>query len=101
LLAVAKPGACIINVSRGGVIDDSALIDAPRTGRVGARPGKATLRPGKGVSADERARRPAMPVETISSAKACETKPAIDSWHVAQGHSTSAKPVNWTQSSVS
>ena len=35
LLAAIKPGACIINVSRGAVIDDAALIDTLRAGRMG------------------------------------------------------------------
>ena len=35
LLAGVKPEACIINVSRGAVIDDAALIDALRAGRLG------------------------------------------------------------------
>lgn len=33
-LAVMKPGAVVINTSRGGVIDEPALIDALRTGRL-------------------------------------------------------------------
>lgn len=35
LLAGIKPGACIVNVSRGAVIDDAAFIEALRAGRVG------------------------------------------------------------------
>jgi len=35
LLAGAKAGACIVNVSRGAVIDDAALIEALRAGRLG------------------------------------------------------------------
>lgn len=35
LLAAVKPGACIVNVSRGAVIDDDALIEALRAGRLG------------------------------------------------------------------
>jgi D-3-phosphoglycerate dehydrogenase len=35
LLAQAKPGIRIVNVARGGVIDEDALADAIRSGRVG------------------------------------------------------------------
>ena len=35
LLAAAKPGVRIINVARGGLIDESALADAVRSGQVG------------------------------------------------------------------
>ena len=35
LLAMAKPNLRIINVSRGGVIDEEALADAIRSGRIG------------------------------------------------------------------
>ena len=35
LLALAKPGLRIVNVSRGGVIDEDALAEAIREGRVG------------------------------------------------------------------
>ena len=35
LLASAKPGIRIVNVARGGLVDEEALVEALRTGRVG------------------------------------------------------------------
>jgi D-3-phosphoglycerate dehydrogenase len=35
LLALAKPGALLVNAARGGLIDDDALIEALRTRRIG------------------------------------------------------------------
>jgi D-3-phosphoglycerate dehydrogenase / 2-oxoglutarate reductase len=35
LLALAKPGIRIVNVARGGIVDEAALADAIRAGRVG------------------------------------------------------------------
>src|SRR5690606_21564046 len=36
MLNVMKPGACIVNVSRGEVIEEAALINALHTGHIGA-----------------------------------------------------------------
>lgn len=33
-LALLKPGACIVNTSRGGIVDENALADALRDGRI-------------------------------------------------------------------
>jgi phosphoglycerate dehydrogenase-like enzyme len=33
-LALLQPGACIINVARGGVIDEAALLEVLRAGRI-------------------------------------------------------------------
>jgi phosphoglycerate dehydrogenase-like enzyme len=36
LIAATKPGAVIVNVGRGGVIDEKSLIDGLQTGRLGS-----------------------------------------------------------------
>jgi erythronate-4-phosphate dehydrogenase len=70
-LGGVRPGAIVINTSRGGVVDSAALIEALRGGRIGA----AVLDVWEGE--------PAVPVDLVESV-------AIATPHIA-GYSTDAK----------